>query len=149
MSQKYRVEKGICVYKIIQSSGFGWISRRGAPKYSSYYDVTSALLHKKATSHYSTSYRILPDCLLGRKQKKKKEVQNMETISKSNEVNDETERVRTPRRTEIDVGSKVESVPLDAQKLAADVPQSPRRLLASSLRGDEGRSTVAEVFPRD
>lgn len=144
MSQKYRVEKGICGYTIIQLSGFGSISRRGAPKSSSYYDVMSALLHKKATSHYSTSYRILPDCLLGRK--KSTEHRNHIEV---NEVNDETERVRTPRRTEIDVGSKVESVPLDAQKLAADVPQSPRRLLASSLWGYEGRSAVAEVFPRD
>jgi len=40
---------------------------------------------------------------------------------------------------------KVESVPLDTEKLAADVPQSARRLLASSLRGDKGRGAVAET----
>lgn len=34
-------------------------------------------------------------------------------------------------------------VPLDAEKLTADVPQPPRRFLASSLRSYEGRRAVA------
>ncbi len=37
---------------------------------------------------------------------------------------------------------KVESVPLDTKKLTADVPQPPRRLLASSLWGYKGRGAV-------
>lgn len=44
---------------------------------------------------------------------------------------------------------EAESVPLDAKKLAADVPQSPRRLLTSSLWGHKGRGAVTEMFPRD
>lgn len=39
---------------------------------------------------------------------------------------------------------KVESVPLDAKKLAADVPQSPRRLFTSSLWRYKGRGAVTE-----
>lgn len=40
---------------------------------------------------------------------------------------------------------KAESVPLDPQKLAAGLPQSPRRLLASPLWGHEGGGAVAEI----
>lgn len=40
---------------------------------------------------------------------------------------------------------KVESVPLDTKKLTADVPQSPRCLLTSSLWGYEGRGAVTEM----
>ena len=57
----------------------------------------------------------------------------------------ETERIRTPLRTEIDGGLKVESVPLDAELLTAHVPQSPRRLLASALWGYKGRGAVTEM----
>lgn len=40
---------------------------------------------------------------------------------------------------------KVKSVPLNAKKLTADVPQPPRRLLASSLWGYKGRGAVTEM----
>lgn len=40
---------------------------------------------------------------------------------------------------------KVESVPLDTKKLTADVPQSPRGLLISSLWGYKGRGAVTEI----
>lgn len=42
-------------------------------------------------------------------------------------------------------GFEAESVPLDAQKLTAGLPQSPRRILASALWGHEGGGAVAET----
>lgn len=40
---------------------------------------------------------------------------------------------------------KVTSVPLDSEELAADVPQSPRRLLAPALGDHEGGGAVTEI----
>lgn len=52
----------------------------------------------------------------------------------------------TPRKPEKCERCKEEdSVPVDAQKLAADVPQFAGCLLTSPLRSDEGGGAVAET----
>lgn len=58
------------------------------------------------------------------------------------------ERLKGPFETPDGRWLKVESVPLDTEKLTAGGPQSPRRVLASSLWGYKGRGAVTEMKER-
>lgn len=60
-------------------------------------------------------------------------------------MNDKRKSEWAPLRTEIKWWFEVKSVPSDSKKLTADVPQSPRGLLTSSLWGHKGGGAVTEI----
>lgn len=78
----------------------------------------------------------LPDCLL--------ESTEHPNHDETNELND-SRNAEDPLENWDSWCFRVKLVPLDAKKLTADVPQPPRRLLASSLWGYKGGGAVAEM----